>query len=255
MWDAIAEEYRTRWKADPIFAGSIDVLGPAPGGESASLRVMLEGRCLAFAKPSLHPDGTPRAAHEFLAFRLGDAVGVRVPPVAFWRRPDGAQYSLSVRAFPESVTWHDAQAGLTADDRESLALDFCGGLVLHTWIDDGDHHGHGGNVVLDARAAPRQLHAAFIDHAFALSWRWSRGSKPATVVQPYYLPLGSLPQAEVAARLESVLGLSVGMIHSFVSLVPPDFLTPDRASRVIDCLDQRRTELSAAFGAVREALR
>jgi hypothetical protein len=116
MWDAKAEEYRTRWNADSIFAGSIDVLGPAPGGESASLRVMLEGRCLAFAKPSLHPDGSPRAAHEYLAFRLGDAVGVRVPPVAFWRRPDGAQYSLSVRAFPESVTWHDAQAGMTADD-------------------------------------------------------------------------------------------------------------------------------------------
>ena len=163
--------------------------------------------------------------------------------------------SLSVRAFPESVTWQDAQASLTAGDRESLALDFCGGLVLHTWIDDGDHHGHGGNVVLDARAAPRKVRAAFIDHAFALSWRWSRSSGPATVVQPYYLPLGSLPGAEVAARLESVLGLSEGMVHSFVSLVPPDFLAPDRASRVIDCLDQRRTELNAAFGAVMEALR
>jgi hypothetical protein len=48
--------------------------------------------------------------------------------VSNYRRPDGDQYSLSVRAFPESVTWHDAQAGLTADDRESLAL------VLGRWL-------------------------------------------------------------------------------------------------------------------------
>jgi len=242
--------FRAQWRSSPIFSGPVEVIGPAGGGGSRPSRVRLPDRgCSAFAKKAFSSVGVPEAAHEFLASELGNILNVPVPPVGFWWNND-EPYALSIRAFPEPITWGESLPNLTPADHQSLYPVFSRSCVFHTWIADVDHFGHPGNLAVDARSPPGGVRISFIDHAFAFTHSQRTADAPAAMPPHYYMAMTDMQRAAIAATIERVNDISRDDCKALISRVPADFLPQAVASMILDCLMRRAKELTLAFGAI-----
>lgn len=244
--------FRADWQACSLYSGDVEVLGDAGGGGSRPSRVRLKpANIIAFAKPAFSRGGVPEGAHEFIASELSHMMtGVTVPPVGFWKTPTGELFALSIRAFQEPITWGDALPALTADDHVALRPVFSASCVFHTWINDVDHNGHPGNLIVDAKGSPGNPKVAFIDHAFALTHQWSDGSPPAAMPPHYYAQADDFVAKEVAATIERVHSISREARKSLILRIPTEFLPAATADAILNCLERRANELTSAFAAV-----
>ena len=243
--------FRLAWQASPIYSGPLEILGAAGGGGSRPSRVrLLPSGVIAFAKPAFNASGIPEGAHEFIASELAYLCGVTVPPVGFWKSASGEPYALSIRAFQEPITWGAALPLLGPSDLAALRSTFSASCVFHTWINDVDHNGHPGNLVVDARSPTGQPAVSFIDHAFALTYAWSEAAAPAAMPPQYYANPLELVAEEVARAVERVQSISRETCKSLILRIPADFLPAARADAILDCLQRRAGELPSAFAAV-----
>ena len=245
MSDLLLQKFRDQYRNSPTYMGHVELGTAAGGGGSRPVFATLEDGSVVFAKRAMDPNGVPEGAHEFMAARLGEMLGVYVPPVAFWRAPDGILYSLSLRAFRQPLTLQDAN--LAAEDWVGLEPLFSASWVFHTWIADTDHQGHPGNMILDSNSPIGQPQLACIDHAFSLSKSWHAGYPAAAPVANYYIHPDRMRREVVAAHVEKVQSILDDDCKSLLSLIPSDFLPDQLASVIFECLARRRAEIGAAF--------
>lgn len=243
LFDHVDRSYRARWAASPIYSSSVRVIGAAGGAGSRPNRVMLDDNIIAFAKPAFDSNGVPEGAHEFIASRLAEMMGIPVPPVGFWIDTAGSPAALSIRAFPESRPLQEVHSGMTPADHASMQSVLLAGYVFHSWIHDPDRHF--GNVIVDSRSPEGRIQIAFIDHAWALTRTWSDNSAPATLNQHYQgLDMAGVNVAQLSAIIDRISKISDDAINDILYQIPEAFLREPHRSLVRRCITRRARELA-----------
>jgi hypothetical protein len=224
------------------------------GNGSGCFQVRLAEGCVAYAKQATngHDRVTPDAAHEYIAAELADMVGVYVPPTRLSRADDGALFALSVRAYPEAVTWGEVVNHFTPVQAQSLFPQLSAMWVFHAWIGDLDHQGpHPFNMMVNARlSADGSAEVAAIDHARSLSYDRSPEAMSVRPPSPYYIPLASVSHSVVAAQIDRVHSITKESCNSLISRVPPSFLKPERGRFILAGLESRASKLREVFQSI-----
>jgi hypothetical protein len=223
---------------------------PIGFGESQSKHVTSDSGIRGIAKPAFQPGSDmPRAAHEKIASDLAFMIGVPVPPVTLWTNPsDSEKYAISGWAFRQPLNFDQALGVLTQKFRENMEATLAAGYVFHTWIDDTDHGGNGGNVLVDSESTDEHPGIAFIDHAFSMTYTWTDVAKPCSRLSSYYMMTDKMPPDAIADVVNRVQSIPESTILEIVDRIPVVYLTSTRAKLICECLVKRQSELGAAFG-------
>jgi hypothetical protein len=231
------------------------ILGDKIGlGESGSSRITRDDGVLGVAKPAFEgPQAVPRAAHEKIASDLAHLLGVPVPPVTLWQDPNphgsaSGLYAISAQAFRQFLNWDQSVHVRTAEFMVNVAPILAAGYVFHNWIDDTDHGGNGGNVVVDAESSEELPSIAFIDHAFSMSKQWLGGPAPCVPIGSYYMPPADMPNGAIADVVRKVQDISIEDINQIVDRIPVIYLSETRAELIKKFLLLRQVELDRALG-------
>jgi hypothetical protein len=146
------------------------------------------------------------------------------------------------------MKWGEVRANLTPLFMQNAAAAFSAARVFHTWIDDQDHNGNDGNVIVDVSSSDDVPGVAFIDHAFAMS---RNPNFAASAVQPlgiHYISQNLSNDGAIAKMCRYINELEASMIEDIVRRVPSQFLPSARAGGIIQGLLSRRLELFRVFG-------
>jgi hypothetical protein len=243
------EDVADLWSKETLTSEVWTLAGPIGTGESGSIHIMSEAGLRGACKPAFGPDGTPRAAHEKIAADLAYQLKLSVPACSLWADPQsGGHYSISAWAFDQAMKWGEVRANLTLAFLQSAAPAFSAARVFHTWIDDQDHNGNDGNVIVDVSSSDDRPGVAFIDHAFSMSRNPNFASSAVQPLGVHYVPQ-DLSDAEAIAKMISYINeLEASMIEDIVRRVPTQFLPSERADGIIQGLLSRRPELLRVFG-------
>jgi hypothetical protein len=242
--EAIADQ----WSRETLTSETWTLGGPIGTGESGSIHVTSASGRRGACKPALAADGTPRAAHEKIAADLAYQLKLSVPACCLWTEPSsGTLYSISVWAFDQALKWGEIHAKLTQTFIQNAAPAFSAARVFHTWIDDQDHHGNDGNVIVDVSSSDGMPGVAFIDHAFAMSRNPNFASSAVQPLAVHYIPQNFSNAGAIAKMCQYINDLEASMIEEIVRRVPAQFLLSARADGIIKGLLARRSELSRVF--------
>jgi hypothetical protein len=243
------ETVADQWSKETGTSETWTLAGAIGTGESGSFHISSGDGRRGACKPAFAADTTPRAGHEKIAADLAFHLKLSVPASCLWTNPEGgSQFSISVWAFAQAMTWGEASPKLSATFMQNAAPFFAAARVFHTWIGDTDHNGNAGNVLVDMNSTDVTPGVAFIDHAFSMSQipNFAEGA-----VQPlgvHYLPQ-NLSNIEATVKMINYINdLEATMIEDIVRRVPTAFLPSERAEVIIKGLLKRRLELSKAFG-------
>jgi hypothetical protein len=243
--EAVADQ----WFRETITSETWTLGGPIGTGESGSINVISAAGRRGACKPAMAADGTPRAAHEKIAADLAHQLKLSVPACCLWTEPaTGAIHSISVWAFDQAMKWGEVRAKLTPAFMQNSAPAFSAARVFHTWIDDQDHNGNDGNVIVDIASSDAKPGIAFIDHAFSMSRNPSFGSGAVQPLNVHYISQELSNGDAIAIMCQYINDLGASMIEDIVRRVPAEFLPSERADGIIQGLLSRRPELSRVFG-------
>jgi hypothetical protein len=131
---------------------------------------------------------------------------------------------------------------------ENVAPAFSAARVFHTWIDDQDHNGNDGNVIVDISSSDDKPGVAFIDHAFAMSRNSNFASSAVQPLGIHYVGQDLSKPDAIAKMCQYINQLEASMIEEVVRRVPAQFLSSARADGIIKGLLSRRLELLQVFG-------
>jgi hypothetical protein len=243
------EDVADQWSRETATSETWTVGDPIGTGESGSINVTSGDGRRGACKPAFAADGTPRAAHEKIAADLAYQLKLSVPPCCFWTEPaSGVRYSISVWAFDQAMKWGEISATLSPTFMQNVAPAFSAARVFHTWIDDQDHHGNDGNVVVDVASSNDNPGVAFIDHAFSMSRNPNFASSAVQPLGFHYIPQDLSNADAIAKMCQYINDLGASMIEDIVRRVPAQFLPSQRVDGIIQGLLSRRLELLQVFG-------
>jgi hypothetical protein len=227
---------------------------PGEAGGQAQGYFVKCGELTGFAKPSKQPnepaDAPPRTVHEKIASDLAFDLRLPIPPVVLWRRqvPTPDQETLcavSLVPFHPAHKWQHVEAIPSTRDRIAAAMGSAASAmsVFDTWLDNRDHH-NGGNLLVTEDLTTGNVHWAYIDYAYSITYGWGGGAAPAVaaVVGRYPVQAGA-DLGAVTGALEAIETMQEDTIRSVVTRLSPDFLDAGRAAIIADGLLRRRTGL------------
>jgi hypothetical protein len=223
------------------------------GGQAQGFFVRC-GSLTGFAKPSRQPNepagAPPRAVHEKIASDLAFDLRLPIPPVVLWHRnvssPDQETLcAVSLVPFQPAHKWGHVEATPVARDRIASVMGAAASAmsVFDTWLDNRDRH-NGGNLLVHEGPATGNIHWAYIDYAYSMTYGWGQGAAPATAAAVGRYPAQAAPEIKAVAEvLRAIETMEEGKIRSVATRLSPDFLDAARAAIVTDGLIRRRTGL------------
>ena len=273
-----AEEARVisqRWQATVVspfpwesVANQAGAIMPPPAGEAGGFFVTspaIAGR-RAYLKPTRRDEQRQvcHAAREKIASDLAYHVGVQVPPVLLYLRPDSAANEenhccVSLVMYPRQFSWGQirdllADQNLTAAQAMSAQLPQAAAdaLAFDTWVDQTDHADHPYNIIYGFNPNdPSDAAYVFLDYSYSLGANsgWADGTYKGCHPAPFPpLMLASSSPAALNRAVQRIEGCTDRAIREIVERIPDDFLAlPDR-----DLISRRLIERRSH---VREALR
>jgi hypothetical protein len=230
---------------------------PGEAGGQAQGFFVKSGDLTGFAKPSRQPnepaDAPPRAVHEKIASDLAFDLRLPIPPVVLWRRnvstPDQETLcAVSLVPFNPAHKWQHVEVTPVARDRIATALAAAASAmsVCDTWLDNRDRH-NGGNLLVHEQLTTGNIHWAYIDYAYSMTYGWGQSAAPATAaVVGRYPGHAALDMGAVADALRAIETMEESEIQSVPTRLSPDFLDSVRAAIIADGLIRRRTGLREA---------
>jgi hypothetical protein len=232
-----------RWFQEPVQLIPVTPLGPFSATADGACQVALADGAVAFVKP--RPDA-PRnlvVAREKIAADLAHILELPVAPVVVrlpmpdqgW--PHHSAMSLSClkagRLWAAGGDVHRAIAGQTL---EALR-------VFWTWIGDGDHNGHGQNLLFEVRAGGVAVVA--IDHSYSLCHQ--NAANPLAVGECNGYGTKDEFRATAQLTLVKIRTLEWSTVESIVQRMHP-ILTAEEQERILKILKERRDRLGALLG-------
>lgn len=239
-----AEQIASDWLANPVQNLSVTSLGPFSNTADGACLASLPGGETVFVKP--RPDAQKHiiVAREKIVSDLGSLLELPVAPVVV-RRPDGAEWphysAASLVCLGAGRQW--GSGGQTYFDAAAPALEAL--RVFWSWVGDGDHTGHGGNLIYEV--ATGGCHLAAIDHAYSLCY--GNPNDPITLGACGGYGTHGLPQVEAARDdiIDKISALSGDVIGPYVSRLD-EILTMEEQERITRILNVRRDNLRAIVG-------
>ncbi|MCA3425095.1 MAG: hypothetical protein INF34_00195 [Roseomonas sp.] len=242
--DILAQEWSSQFVAPAVWQLTEERLN----GEAQSRWAVRNDGVRAVAKPAVSASGEVRGAHAKNTAEHALRCGVPVPPVQLWTdNSAGQRYSLSAAAFPQSLTWAQAQQSMTPEFRKNLIPVLTSGYVFHSWIDDRDHGGHPENLLISADSSETDPAIAIIDHAFSLTHGWKSGVPAFSLLNAYYLSSVADCAVDVMiAVMSQIEAIDEGTIFRIVNRIPTDYLDDSLKSLIINGLQFRTQGLKDA---------
>ena len=221
--------------------------GPFSNTESKPFRVSCGNRT-GIAKPGdKKTDNVCRAAHEKIASDLAFELKLPIPPVILWDMGENVgaarerYVSISAFAFPQPISWEQAVATLTDQQKTDASQVMSAMIAFETWVSCTDRKS---DHVLVAPGQPLGL--GFIDYAYSLSQQWTKNDDPAGVTQQY-LPL---PRDEdsLKAIVDRIEQFSDQMIETVMKRIPITYLPVEKNAVIMANLKSRKQKLRQFFG-------
>ena len=247
--EALAQE----WSGQFVATGVWHLTEERLNGEAQSRWASRIDGIRAVAKPAVSTSGEVRGAHEKIASELALLCGVPVPPVQLWTDTStGERYSLSAAAFPQALTWAQAQPSMNAEFRRNLIPVLTAGYVFHSWIDDRDHGGHPENLLVNAGSSEEDPAIAIIDHAFSMTHGWKSGIPIFRLLDTYYFSSVAERAVDVMdAMVSQIEAIDEGTILHIVNRVPTDYLDDRLKNLIISGLQSRKQGLRDAVNSLK----
>lgn len=232
-----------------------DNANPIAPGEAGGFLVRAQGfERAAYLKPGrAFADQTPRAANEKIVSDIGSDVGLSVPPVLLYRRPDAligeeANCCVSLIMYSEHHNWEllwnlnvfpEVIRLLVRDALSRYSRTF----ALDLLIGQTDRN-NGRNVVLGADAAvPPNTEFLFLDHAYTLNHqnRWhGDGWRNMQMVPVPDVFRQSLRKEAVLQAADQLRDVRDGAIRDVVERIPEDYMDGATKQVVVAGLNGRK---------------
>jgi len=218
---------------------------------------------IGYLKPLNHNPGHPRAALEKIASDLAFEVGVNVPPVVLYVRPDAQApqpREVAISLVPDKVfEWQylfqfgAPDGGITLPALAHLARQVLGvssGVVaLDAWLGNTDRN-NPRNAILDCTPGTNPGTMFFLDFANTMihggQWDEDRYKHFVRVGVPAFFA-GAIDQGRVRATAEAIKGLTDAMLEEIVMRLPPAFLAQDARGHLLGCLRWRKEQVLPAW--------
>jgi hypothetical protein len=220
------------------------------GSESKPFEVS-DGTHLGIAKPGeAKTDSIARAAHEKIISDLAYFLGLPVPPVVLWRRPQcppGAHplCSISATAFVQPVDLGPNMnqiVGPLLDDARRIASAIA---AFDSWVGVQDRNP--GNAIIDANVS-NGLKMAFIDYSHSLSHTWKSQPGWNQFVNTFAVSFGGILSTVVEEVIDLIVALPREAIESVVQSIPDEFMPAADRQLVVAQLLPRRATLRSVCG-------
>jgi hypothetical protein len=180
------------WSTCPCSGDAWTATGIVWGTNNGPIQVKNGAGVLGVQKPGhSNPTNPHTAATEKVVADLAYHLNLPVPPATLWDR--GAALGLpryvviSAWACDNVLSWDQAQAGLSAAQRDALLSSASAMLPFESWISADDRQ-NGGNVLI-AVDAHGDVQGAWIDYAFSLDHLWKGNLVPDCGVPALFPPI------------------------------------------------------------------
>ncbi len=229
-------------------------------GEARGM-VVRSGKLQAYLKPTAPcQENHPRAANEKIVADLAADLGVAVPPVVLYRRPEcpldqEPRTCLSLVLYKEVYTFGQVRslAGPLQERGKRLFLDGSGVLCLDLLVGNTDRN-NAGNSILGTSPNGLDECFMFIDYANSLNVgdQWANGAWSNMSNLPMYDDMADPDIGSLRRAIDKLEGLDERIIWEAVSRIPDDYMSPGHKQIVIQGLNGRRSQvravLSSRFG-------
>jgi len=216
---------------------------------------------IGYLKPLNPRAGHSRPAYEKIASDLAHDIGVNVPPVVLYRRPDAQppeprEVAISF-AWGGATPWGDlfninaADGGVQPPGLAGLIRQFVGAssgvMAVDAWVRNTDRHNEG-NAIL-AHAGEGDLGQLFyVDFANAMDydghWSADKGNHQAfqrPPVPPLLVACAVRKRVEEAAQ--RIADLADSVVADIVTRIPDDFLAKSARDQLVAWLVWRKQQL------------
>jgi hypothetical protein len=243
-----------------------DAARPVRGGEAGGFLVRsVQTGLIGYLKP-LNPRGHhSRSAYEKIASDLAYEIGVNVPPVVLYRRPDAEssqprEVSISF-AWAGAVPWGDlcsigeTDGGVRPPALAALIRRLVAGssgvMALDAWLRNTDRNNEGNAIMTYAGVEdPGQLFYVDFANAMDFDGHWSADKDnhqkfERVAVPPLLATCAARNRVEDAAQ--RIAGLSDSVVAEIVGRVPDDFLRAPAREQLLGWLVWRKQRLVPAW--------
>jgi hypothetical protein len=260
---------RSRWRQEVVnteqWERHLDQARPVRSGEAGGFLVhSAQTGLIGYLKPLKSRGRYSRSAYEKIASDLAYEIGVNVPPVVLYRRPDAQspqprEVSISF-AWGGATPWGDlfdigaADGGvqppaLAALIRRLVAAS-CGVMALDAWLRNTDRN-NPGNAVLAYAGEDDPGQVFYVDFANAMDFdgHWSAGNHQTfqrLPVPPLLAACAVRKRVEEAAQ--RIADLPDAVVADIVGRIPEDFLAAAVREQLLEWLVWRKQRLVPAWG-------
>lgn len=262
---------RDRWRKEVVSSEEwkphSDTARPVKPGEAGGFLVRsVQTGSVGYLKPVNARAGPSRASYEKVAADLAYEIGVNVPPVVLYQRPD-AQPSqpkeVSISFAPRrAMRWGDLFNIGAADGGgktpaptariKQMVADSCGVMALDAWLRNMDRN-NVGNAILayDGDEDPGQLF--FVDFANSMDYdgNWSAGANNHQTFQrspPPLLLAGNAVKSRVEETAKRIADLPDDTVAEIIRRIPDDFLAQVAREKLLVWLLWRKQNLVPSWG-------
>jgi len=224
-------------------------------GEAGGFFVTSDGpRYSGYLKPTrICPPDLPRAAAEKIAFDISHEVGVQVPPVQIYHRPDAnpdheeVRTCISLVCDPWFIPWNQLddwrQMDKGVDDRVKAEFPKCSSFyALDVYLGQADRK-MPRNTLLSFDPRNDNFTFVFIDYSYSMNFRNSWENEGWKKVGAVDLPKGMaelLDRDIVRQTAVKVRDLNEGTLNGIVDRIPGHFLSDAQKTTVKQGLIGRR---------------
>jgi hypothetical protein len=228
-----------------------NVTGTSWATNNGPLQVSDQNGFLGVQKPGRDGVTNPHtAATEKIVADLAGVVGLPIPPVTLWDRGAAAGpprfVAVSAWAFSSALTWAQAEALLTPEQKLSIVGAASAVLPFEVWVSAQDRQ-NPGNMLVDGDLVGSQARGAWIDYSFSLEYVWKGNLDVSTNVPPLYPPVGALDVSRAREAAAAISNVDPVTIESIVNRVPEDYLPKAAGQNIIRNLLARRAAVVSAF--------
>jgi hypothetical protein len=258
-------ELKKKWRNDLFSTDQWDKVRDQTfdPGESLGFRVKQDS-VHGYLKPTkLCDEKNPRAAHEKIAADLAADLGLPVPPVLLYRRPNAPmgeenrccvsllmypdrQYPWGFIFRPDNTVRTDVQA-IVGNDTAAWLAGYSGMHVFHLWVGQVDGN-YGSNVILgvDPERTPTN-ELLFIDYATALNqenaWGATKDKQKLSMVPIPEVFRAALSKTLLKEAADKIAMLPSETVTRIVGRIPADYMTEAHKKIVQSVLIARQSAI------------
>jgi len=246
MNDRIRRHWRDLVQSDLTWVPQADSERPVRGVTRGVWVKANEDETQGFLKPTV-PATAYCAAYEKIAADLACEIGVNVPPVVLYERPDartGADRFVAISMAPDGPCWgfREPPDPIPAPVRASLQAALrsgCGGIALDAWL--GNRNRSNPDNMLFALQEEEPVFYLDFSNSMDAAGTWSRGDFGH--FEPLRLPFllfDALCRNEVEFVTTRIQSLKEGVVTGIVERIPDNFMPASARRRTSEWLVWRK---------------